>query len=229
MPKRGLCFSLVIIFLIHHVSQAQPAPSSPIRTAETLPPPPSVVHLSDHSPLRATLYSTILPGWGQAYNKQKWKIPIIYAGLITSTFFIFWNLSYRNEWQGVYESFLANIVETDIPESARSSLYWTYLKNNHQFRETTLERTLMRNSRENNYVSGALQDIIKTYNSWLNWSYVSLGIFYLLNIIDANVYAHLFYFSVSNDLSLRLQPTLIKFRNTLSSHHLGVSLTLNFR
>ena len=39
-------------------------------------------------PTRAALYSTILPGAGQVYTKKYWKVPIIYAGLITSAYYI---------------------------------------------------------------------------------------------------------------------------------------------
>lgn len=33
-------------------------------------------------PRKASLYSAILPGLGQAYNKNYWKIPIIYGGFV---------------------------------------------------------------------------------------------------------------------------------------------------
>ena len=39
-------------------------------------------------PKKAGLYSAILPGSGQVYTKKYWKVPIIYAGLITSAYFI---------------------------------------------------------------------------------------------------------------------------------------------
>ena len=37
----------------------------------------------EFSPRKASLYSAILPGLGQAYNKKYWKIPLIYGGLIS--------------------------------------------------------------------------------------------------------------------------------------------------
>jgi hypothetical protein len=36
---------------------------------------------STHDPHKAIIRSLIVPGWGQLYNNQWWKVPIIYAGL----------------------------------------------------------------------------------------------------------------------------------------------------
>ncbi|HMN05402.1 MAG TPA: DUF5683 domain-containing protein [Flavobacteriales bacterium] len=41
-----------------------------------------------HQPLRATVYSAILPGAGQVYNRKYWKVPIVLGGLGTCYWFI---------------------------------------------------------------------------------------------------------------------------------------------
>lgn len=65
-----------------------------------------------HSPKKAVIYSAILPGAGQVYNhiampkgqkKAYWKVPLIYAGLGTMTYFLISNqktqLSLRKEYE----------------------------------------------------------------------------------------------------------------------------------
>lgn len=41
-----------------------------------------------HKPRLATLYSAILPGAGQIYNRKYWKAPVVWGGLGLSVFFI---------------------------------------------------------------------------------------------------------------------------------------------
>ena len=57
-------------------------------------------------PKRAALYSAILPGAGQVYTKKYWKVPIIYAGLITSAFYI----NESNEFYQLYKSTYLNRI-----------------------------------------------------------------------------------------------------------------------
>lgn len=54
-----------------------------------------------HDPTKAVLLS-IIPGGGQIYNRKWWKLPIIYAGLGVSGYFIYINAvkttNFRNEY-----------------------------------------------------------------------------------------------------------------------------------
>src|SRR5215212_3567630 len=47
-----------------------------------------------HDPAKATRRSAIIPGWGQAYNHEYWKIPLVYGALAipAATF------AYNNKW-----------------------------------------------------------------------------------------------------------------------------------
>jgi hypothetical protein len=50
-----------------------------------------VYNRNTHSPVAATILSTVLPGMGQVYNKKYWKVPIVYGGLSTLYFLVNWN------------------------------------------------------------------------------------------------------------------------------------------
>jgi hypothetical protein len=59
----------------------------------------SAQEVQDKIPKKAGIYSTILPGSGQFYTKKYWKIPIIYAGLVTSAYFIHDNNTQYKKYQ----------------------------------------------------------------------------------------------------------------------------------
>lgn len=60
------------------------------------------------NPRRALLYSAVLPGMGQVYNKKYWKLPLIYAGfyLLTKNAVAYNNLyiKYKEELYGTLET-----------------------------------------------------------------------------------------------------------------------------
>lgn len=51
---------------------------------------------------KAGMYSSILPGLGQTYNRQYWKVPIVYAILGTAGYFIGYNFTKYKEYQQAY-------------------------------------------------------------------------------------------------------------------------------
>ncbi|MBC8112501.1 MAG: hypothetical protein H7Y04_15730 [Verrucomicrobia bacterium] len=75
---------------------------------ETMPTPQRVF-----SPRRATLYAAVFPGLGQIYNRQYWKVPIVWGGFGTLAFFILDNN--RIYKKGVNDNFLLNNYPESFP------------------------------------------------------------------------------------------------------------------
>lgn len=62
--------------------------------------------LKKHSPTKASLMSTVLPGLGQVYNKKYWKVPVIYAGLGATVYF---GLSNHKNYTRYRDAYVARI------------------------------------------------------------------------------------------------------------------------
>lgn len=58
------------------------------------------------NPKKAGLYSAILPGAGQLYNGQYWKIPIIYAAVGAAAYFVYFNTDQYQRYRSAYVSSL---------------------------------------------------------------------------------------------------------------------------
>ncbi len=65
-------------------------------------------------PKRAALYSAILPGLGQVYNKQYWKLGIVVAGTAAAGYFIDYN---NGEYQRFRNAYIARLNDpTELGE-----------------------------------------------------------------------------------------------------------------
>lgn len=131
-----------------------------------------------HDPKIATFRSAVLPGWGQAYNKKYWKIPIIYAALGITTGVFFYNIKTYNEAAQavIYRS--DTIDANDALISPDLAAYST--ENIRQYRNIL---------RQN-----------------IDYSVLVFLVFWALNVVDATVDAHLKAFDVGPDISLKLKP-----------------------
>jgi len=65
------------------------------------------------NPKKAGMYSAILPGMGQLYNRQYWKIPVIYTAFGIATYFIVTNLKDYQSYYKAYVSRINNPYPTD--------------------------------------------------------------------------------------------------------------------
>ncbi|NMH88607.1 DUF5683 domain-containing protein [Flavivirga algicola] len=153
------------------------------------------------SPAKAAFYSAILPGLGQAYNKKYWKIPIVYGAIGTGVYFYLTNNKEYNRYRDAYKRRLAGFTDDEFYKDANGNQLLTP-------RVTTegLERG-QKFFRKNKEIA----------------LLVTFGL-YALNIIDANVDAHLLQYNVDENLSLAPH---YKFNELDASSNLG--LTLNFK
>lgn len=56
----------------------------------------------EHSPHKASVYSAILPGAGQVYNKKYWKVPIVYAALGSAVYFTYDNQQKYDQYRDAF-------------------------------------------------------------------------------------------------------------------------------
>ncbi len=160
-----------------------------------------------HSPKKAALYSTILPGLGQAYNKKYWKIPIIYAGFGTIGYFIGWNNGNYKTMKTAYRDLTDDNPDTDS--------YLELLPPNWDLDDS---------SDAANFKT-ALSKQQDYYRRNRDLLVIGMFAFYGLNIIDASVDAHLFDFDISEDLTFNWQPAM---KNVDDQLVYGFNCTFNF-
>lgn len=127
------------------------------------------------APSRAAFYSAVVPGLGQAYNKRYWKIPVIYAGIAAGVYFYVQNDQDYDRFRNAYKRRLAGFTDDEFYGTGAEPV----ISNDRLI-------DAQKNAQKNKDVS----------------ILVAIG-FYLLNIVDANVDAHLRQFNVSEDLSLQ--------------------------
>ena len=131
----------------------------------------------------------LLPGAGQIYNRDYWKVPIVYLCLGGGIYAYCLNAMKYNDFLDAYESFYdAN----GVPSPGRRIVRVRNLFNT----SSALD-------------SASRDQIERQKNCWRrnkNLSVILTGVIYSLSIIEANVAAHLKTFDLSDDLSFRVEP-----------------------
>lgn len=81
-----------------------------LTTSDTI----AVKKLFQPNPKKAGMYSSILPGAGQLYNRQYWKLPLVYGAFGTMGFFIKYNYDKYIEYRSAYISRLDASSANDV-------------------------------------------------------------------------------------------------------------------
>lgn len=151
------------------------------------------------SPARAAFYSAIIPGLGQIYNKSYWKVPLVYGALGTTVYFYVRNSQEFDRYQSAYKRRAAGFTDDEFygnRSDGRPRLSTDGLRRAQQFYRRNKELSLL-------FLVG----------------------FYALNIVEANVDAHLKQFNV--DENITLTPYLSTDQLTSETQY-GLSLQIRF-
>jgi len=151
-----------------------------------------------YDPKVAARRSALIPGWGQAYNKKYWKIPIVYGGLGVTGYIFVNNIKIYKEYKFAYSA----RVKAQPP--TLDSTDYNELDNIYK----VLSPNSIRSARDE-------------FRRYVDYSALIFILLWGLNVVDAAVDAHLKNFDISPDLSLQLRPGYSDLAKTN-----GVSLVL---
>jgi hypothetical protein len=141
---------------------------------------------SNHSPHLAVMHSLMIPGWGQVYNHQWWKVPLVYGGLGLLVDAIVYNNTY-------YKEFLALSKYREFGTTPKPG--------DKYYAEAILY---------SQQPSQALYDATDGYRRNRDLCVLGFVGAWAINAIDAYIDAKFIHsFTVDNDLTMQVSPTVI--------------------
>jgi hypothetical protein len=177
----------------------------------------------EHLPSKAAIYSTLLPGLGQAYNQKYWKLPLVYGGFLGLGYLIQSRNFRLNLYSKAY-NLAYNIREAKKELAVLQPETAEYDNLQAQINDMTNQihppfRTLS-------------ADNLKSYkdkNRRDRDFYIILTcLWYGLNIVDAAVDAHLFTYDISNNLSFQWSPFVERTSDRYDDLATGLSFSIRF-
>ena len=205
LNKRFVFVVFYSFFLVLSYAQTEKDSTITSTTVDELKLEKTLLEKREIDPLRpskAAFFSAILPGLGQAYNKRYWKIPIVVAGITGGILVYDFNNREDNRYRDAFKRRLAGFKDDEF--------FGTDASGNPLAAPSISDDALIRAQRQ----FRRQRDVAML---------VTIGI-YALNIIDANVDAHLLQFNVDENLALSPHFQYNEIENTSD-----LGLTLNFK
>jgi hypothetical protein len=144
-------------------------------------------------PKTATYAALLIPGAGQIYNKDWWKVPIVWGAYGAVGYSIYYNYT-------EYQRFNKAVI------------------------------LLLRN--EPNEFPGVPVGVLRTnrdgFRKYLEYSYLGAVLIHLLSATEAFVAAHLHDFDISDDLSLRITPSIQTYPGNIQPMQAGLAMHFSF-
>lgn len=163
----------------------------------------------------------LIPGAGQIYNRDYWKIPIVYVAFGAGVYTYYLNTIKYHDYLDAYKEFY---------DLDKNSPGYGQIKKGLTDDSTKIVRVRNLLNTSSQYLPATRDRIVKGKNYWRRnrgFALVVTGLIYTLSIIEANVAAHLKTFDLSDDLTLRVEPKL--HQPSMRTPTPGVRLVFNIK
>lgn len=157
------------------------------------------------APSKAAFYSAILPGLGQIYNKRYWKVPIVWGSMGLGIYFYTQRNNEYNTFRDAFKRRRAGFFDDQFYDINDSGI----VPGSPDVSDAALQNAQERAQRDRDLALA-----------------ITIGL-YILNIVDANVDAHLKQFNVDDNLALDIKPFL-DYNQVTTDPQYGLAVTVKF-
>lgn len=193
--------------------------NEPLACQDTIPPSPAKNKILQRNSLKATMLAATFPGLGQVYNGKYWKVPLVYTGFAGLGYFVAYNTKWYNTYIHGYQDFTDNIPETDS--------YTAFITAIPPEEYDPVLHPDTYNPSTEAWIKDQVLRQIDYFRQYRDLSYIGLGLWYILSILDANVDASLLDYDISENLGISLAPFQTPFYN-FAGAGVNLTLTINF-
>ena len=161
----------------------------------------------------------LIPGGGQIYNRDYWKVGLVYAAMAGGTWTaLYWSKRYKDMRTGYFSFYDENDNYKLKPATATGR------------RSVFVRGGLLQPGTRSDSMQLTIDQVKRVKNSYRRYkglSVIATGLIYAVSIIEANVSAHLKTFDLSDDLTMRIEPKV--YQPMVSQPTAQVRLVFNFK
>ncbi|GAB4037560.1 DUF5683 domain-containing protein [Spirosoma jeollabukense] len=170
-------------------------------------------------PRKATLRSLMLPGLGQAYNRQYYKIPFIYVGFgVMGYLFVKYRGLAKEAGIGYERLLYGDKILEGIKVTYPPGTYSDAVVNPGPFfvpakylpvSEVAIGISPFSDSKSIFRTTANAKNAYDTFRRYRDLNLLLSGLLWVINIVEANVAAHLKTFDLTDDISMLVEPNVL--------------------
>jgi hypothetical protein len=173
-------------------------------------------------PKQATMKSLVLPGLGQAYNRQYYKIPFIYIGFgVMGYLFVKYRGLAKEAENGyrllLYGNKLEDAYNAMLPPGYAPGILTQPVRipaNIQAITEVTIGIDPFSDKAAVFRTTAGAKNVYDTFRRYRDLNILLSVVLYAVNIVEANVAAHLKTFDLTDDISMKVEPNVLTIPGT---------------